>query len=328
MAAVIPRLAAGIGNPNRQLMRTLITGGAGFIGTHLANRLQSMGWLVRVLDDLSSGNPDGLHEQIFLQRGDVNDIPQLWTLLQGVEVVFHLAARVSVPASAHYPGEYNTVNVGGTVSLLEASRDVGVKRVILASSATVYGALPTQPVSEDVTLRPAAPYAVSKVAAEHYLLSLARINHFEAVALRIFNAYGPQQPAPPVNAPVIPRFMQDVLHRRSVLIFGDGTQTRDFIYVDDVVDGLVAAAIKPNLSGEIINIGSGVGTSINDLAATVGQAVGQTPSLLHNLQLEGGVPQLVADISKAQAVLDFRPQVDLDAGLEQTFRLDPKFRTA
>ena len=287
-----------------------------------------MGWLVRVLDDLSSGSPDRLHEQIFLQRGDVNDIPQLWTLLQGVDVVFHLAARVSVPASAHYPREYNTVNVGGTVSLLEACRDVGVKRVVLASSATVYGALPTQPVSEDVALRPATPYAVSKVAAEQYLFSMARINKFEALALRIFNAYGPQQSFPPVNAPVVPRFLQDVLHQRSVLIFGDGTQTRDFVYVDDVIDGLVAAGIRSDLNGEIFNIGSGTGTSINDLAAAIGEAVGESTNLLHNLQVDGGVPRLVADISKAQAELEFQPSVDLATGLMRTCERDSNFRTA
>ena len=287
-----------------------------------------MGWLVRVLDDLSSGSPDRLHEQIFLQRGDVNDIPQLWTLLQGVDVVFHLAARVSVPASAHYPREYNTVNVGGTVSLLEACRDVGVKRVVLASSATVYGALPIQPVSEDVALRPATPYAVSKVAAEQYLFSMARINKFEAVVLRIFNAYGPQQSIPPVNAPVVPRFLQDVLHQRSVLVFGDGTQTRDFVYVDDVVDGLVAAGIRSDLNGEIFNIGSGTGTSINDLAAAIGEAVGESTNLLHNLQVDGGVPRLVADISKAQAELEFQPSVDLATGLMRTCERDSNFRTA
>lgn len=282
---------------------------------------------MRVLDDLSSGSPDRLHGQIFLQRGDVNDIPQLWSLLQGVDVVFHLAARVSVPASAHYPREYNSVNVGGTVSLLEACRDVGVRRVVLASSATVYGALSSQPVSEEETLRPAAPYAVSKVAAEHYLFSMARICKFEAVALRIFNAYGPQQPIPPVNAPVVPRFLQDVLHHRSILIFGDGTQTRDFIYVDDVVDGLVAAAIRPELDGEIFNIGSGAGTSINDLVVAIGEAVGETPNLLHNLQVDGGVPRLVADISKAEAELEFRPSVDLVTGLRCTCKLDSNFRT-
>ena len=309
-------------------MKTLITGGAGFIGAHLANRLQGMGWLVRVLDDLSSGSPDHLHGQIFLQRGDVNDIPRLWSLLQGVDVVFHLAARVSVPASVHYPREYNTVNVGGTVSLLEACRDVGIRRVVLTSSATVYGALPTQPVTEDVTLRPATPYAVSKVAAEHYLLSLARINQFEAVALRIFNAYGPQQSIPPVNAPVVPRFIQDVLHQRSVIIFGDGSQTRDFIYIDDVVDGIIAAATQPNLNGQIVNIGSGVGTSINDLAAAIGEAVGKSPSLLHNMQVDGGVPQLVADISKAQAELNFQPRVDLAVGLKRTCQLDSNFQAA
>ncbi len=309
-------------------MKTLITGGAGFIGTHLANRLQGMGWLVRVLDDLSSGNPDHLHEQIFLQRGDVNDIPQLWSLLQGVDVVFHLAARVSVPASTHYPREYNTVNVGGTVSLLEACRDVGVRRVVLTSSAAVYGAFPVQPVAEEAPLRPTVPYAVSKVAAEHYLLSLARINGFDAVALRIFNAYGPQQLIPPVNAPVVPRFLQDILHQRSALIFGDGAQIRDFIYVDDVVDGIVAAATQTNLNGQIINIGSGVGTSIDNLVLTIGEVLGKSPSLLHNMQVDGGVPQLVADISKARTELNFQPQVDLAAGLRRTCALDPNFQAA
>lgn len=308
-------------------MKTLITGGAGFLGAHLANHLRGMGWLVRVLDDLSSGSPDHLNEQIFLQRGDVNDIPQLWALLQGIDVVFHLAARVSVPASAHYPREYNTVNVGGTVSLLEACREVGIPRVVLASSAAVYGAQPGQPVSEDMPSRPAAPYAVSKVAAEHYLFSLARISGFEAVALRIFNAYGPHQPAPPVNAPVVPRFMRDVQQRRSVLIFGDGTQTRDFVYVDDVVTGLAAAATRTGLQNRVFNIGSGRGTSINELAAAIGEAEGLEPSLLHNLEADGGVPQLVADITRAQEELDYRPCVGLAEGLQRMRSLDSRFRS-
>lgn len=302
-------------------MQTLITGGAGFLGAHLANRLHNEGWLVRVLDDLSAGNPHRLSSRIFLQRGDINNIPQLWSLLQDVDVVFHLAARVSVPASAHYPKEYNAVNVGGTVSLLEACRDVGVQRVVFASSATVYGSQAAQPVKEDAPVRPAAPYAVSKLAAEQYLFSLARLNGFEAVALRIFNAYGPHQEAPPVNAPVIPRFMQDALHQRSVLVFGDGQQTRDFIFVDDVVDALAAAAHAPDIGCEIINVGSGREVSINALADMIGATVGQAPNVLRNTRASGGVPRLVADTAKARRLLHCQPQVTLEAGLKRLFAL-------
>lgn len=302
-------------------MQTLITGGAGFLGAHLANRLHNEGWLVRVLDDLSAGNPHRLSSRIFLQRGDINNIPQLWSLLQDVDVVFHLAARVSVPASAHYPKEYNAVNVGGTVSLLEACRDVGVQRVVFASSATVYGSQAAQPVKEDAPVRPAAPYAVSKLAAEQYLFSLARLNGFEAVALRIFNAYGPHQDAPPVNAPVIPRFMQDALHQRSVLVFGDGQQTRDFIFVDDVVDALAAAAHAPDIGCEIINVGSGREVSINALADMIGATVGQAPNVLRNTRASGGVPRLVADTAKARRLLHCQPQVTLEAGLKRLFAL-------
>lgn len=302
-------------------MHTLITGGAGFLGAHLARRLQGQGWMVRVLDNLSSGNSDHLPADIFLHRGDVNDIPQLWSLLQGVDVVFHLAARVSVPASTHYPCEYNTVNVGGTVSLLEACRDVGVRRVILASSATVYGPQARQPVTEDVPVNPQDPYAISKVAAEHYLFTLARLNGFEAVALRIFNAYGPHQAVPPVHAPVIPRFMQDIVNRRSVLVFGDGTQTRDFIFVDDVVDAFVAAVDAPQANCQIINIGSGHEVSINELAALIGATAGRRPNLLHNTQVPGGTPRLLADVTKARRLLDFQPRVSLAAGLKQLHAL-------
>ncbi len=208
-------------------MRVLITGGAGFIGAHLANRLVQRGVGVRVLDDLSSGDPANLQPGVNFNRGDVRDVPKLWSLLQGVDVVFHLAALVSVPASVLYPREYNDVNVGGTVALLEACRDVGVRRVVLASSATVYGDQPQQPVTEEMAPNPAVPYAVSKLAAERYLFTIGRLSGFESVALRIFNAYGPGQPLPPTHAPVVPLFMQQIIGRGSVIVFGGGQQTRD-----------------------------------------------------------------------------------------------------
>ena len=238
-------------------MRILVTGGAGFIGVHLANRLHREGRLVRVLDNLSSGDPALLDSGINLTRGDVRDVPKLWSLLQGVDVVYHLAALVSVPASVLYPREYNDINVGGTVALLEACRDVGVRRVVFASSATVYGDQKVKPVSEELSPHPAVPYAVSKLAAERYLFTIGRLENFETVALRIFNAYGPGQPLPPAHAPVIPLFMHQILGGGSVVVFGDGAQSRDFVYIDDVVDALVSAGSATGVNQQVINVGSG-----------------------------------------------------------------------
>ncbi|MGC8839664.1 MAG: NAD-dependent epimerase/dehydratase family protein, partial [Anaerolineae bacterium] len=208
-------------------MRILITGGAGFIGSALANRLVAEGHDVLVLDNLSAGDPSRLAREVLFTRGDVRDVPKLWTLLQGVDCVYHLAARVSVPESVLYPREYNEVNVGGTVALMEAARDVGVGRVILTSSGTVYGAQPSQPVHEQMPPRPLAPYAVSKVAAEYYVHTLGSLYGMETVVLRIFNAYGPGQFIPAAHAPVIPLFMWQAVRGASLVIFGDGEQTRD-----------------------------------------------------------------------------------------------------
>jgi UDP-glucose 4-epimerase len=307
-------------------MRFLITGGAGFIGSHLANHLHQQGHYVRVLDDMSSGNPGSLHPDIFVKRGDVRDVPTLWTLLHGVDVVYHLAALVSVPASILYPRDYNDVNVGGTVALLEACRDVGVGRIVLASSATVYGSQQVQPVTEDVRSKPAVPYAVTKVAAEHYLFTMSRLVGFETVSLRIFNAYGPGQPLPPTHAPVIPYIMQQIVQNASVVLYGDGRQTRDFLYIDDVVEALAAAAVAPNIDRQTINVGSGVETSINELALLIGQVVGKKPQLLHNQEVSGGVDRLVADITRAEDLLDFQPKVSLKKGLQNLYKQDPNFR--
>lgn len=307
-------------------MRVLITGGAGFIGSHLANHLYAQGHYVRVLDDMTSGDPDRLHPEIYVKRGDVRDVPTLWSLLQGVDVVYHLAALVSVPASILYPRDYNDVNVGGTVALLEACRDVGVDRVILASSATVYGDQPSQPVQENAIPMPAAPYAVTKMAAEQYLFTMGALIGFEAVSLRIFNAYGPGQPLPPTHGPVIPYVMQQVNQNGSVIVFGDGNQTRDFVYIDDVVQALGAAATAPNVDRQIINIGSGIETSINQAAEAIGQVLKKRPRLLHNREKSGGTARLVAHIGKAQALLDYAPRVDLPAGLEMLYRHDPMFK--
>ena len=307
-------------------MRVLITGGAGFIGSHLANFLHGQGHYVRVLDDMSSGDPERLHPDIYVKRGDARDVPTLWSLLQGVDVVYHLAALVSVPASILYPRDYNDVNVGGTVALLEACRDVGVGRVVLASSATIYGEQPTQPVHENALPAPTAPYAVTKMAAEQYLFTMGALVGFEAVSLRIFNAYGPGQSLPPTHGPVIPYVMQQVVQNGSVIIFGDGSQSRDFVYIDDVVHALAAAGAAPNVDRQIVNIGSGQETSINQIAELIGDVVGKQPRLLHNREKSGGTARLVADIAKAKFLLDYNPRVGLQAGLEMLYRNDPLFK--
>lgn len=307
-------------------MRFLITGGAGFIGAALANALVREGHHVRVLDDLSAGDPSRLLPDVSFTRGDVRDVPKLWTLLQDVHGVFHLAARVSVPESVLYPREYNDVNVGGTVSVMAAMRDVGVRRVVLASSGTVYGDQPHQPVNEEARPNPLAPYAVSKIAAEHYVFTLGRLYGIETVALRIFNAYGPGQLIPPAHAPVIPQFLKQAAGGGTVVIFGDGRQTRDFVYIDDVVHALIAAMMAPNVDRQIINVGSGKETSINELVRLIGRVVGRTPEVIYNEAQGGGVSRLVADLRKAERLLGFRPEVELEEGLRLLLAQDPQFR--
>lgn len=306
-------------------MRVLVTGGAGFLGAHLANRLHSLGYYVRVLDNLSSGEPAALDPGINFSRGDVRDIPKIWSLLNGVDVVYHMAALVSVPASVLYPREYNDVNVGGTVALLEACRDVGVRRVVLASSATVYGLQSVKPVTEDLYPNPDVPYAVSKLAAERYLFTIGRLEGFETVALRIFNAYGPGQQLPATLAPVVPQFMHHIIGRGSVVIFGDGSQTRDFVYVDDVVDSLVSAGAAPNVDQQVINVGSGEETSINELVQQISTTVGASADVIYNSEKSSGIQHLVADLTKARQLLKFKPRVSLAEGLRRFAREDPRF---
>jgi UDP-glucose 4-epimerase len=307
-------------------VRFLITGGAGFIGAALADRLVREGHHVRALDDLSAGDPSRLDSRVLFTRGDVKDVPKLWTLLQNVDCVYHLAARVSVPESILYPRDYNDVNVGGTVAVMEAVRDAGVKRVVLASSGAVYGEQRKQPVSERIIPNPDSPYAVSKIASEHYVFTIGALYDIETVALRMFNAYGPGQFVPASHAPVIPQFLKQALGGGSLIVFGDGNQTRDFVYIDDVVDALFAAATAADVDRQIINVGSGQEVSINQLVEKVARATGREVNHLYSQANDGGVSRLVADISLARRKLGFRPKVGLDKGLELMLNQDPQFR--
>lgn len=306
-------------------MRFLVTGGAGFLGAALANRLVKDGHHVLVLDDLSNGKQERLTTAVTFHHGDVDSIPLLWSLLQDVDCVYHLAARVSVAQSILHPHDYNRVNVGGTVSLMEAMRDTGVSRVVFTSSGAIYGQQPEQPVHEDDLPQPDSPYAVSKWAAEQYIHTIGQLWDIETVALRIFNAYGPSQSLPVSHAPVVPRFLQQALTGGSIVLFGDGAQTRDFVYVDDVVAALVTAATAKNMNRQVINIGSGVETSVAGLVDEIEKVNGRSVKRICNREKTGGVPRLVADISRAKALLGFRPQIDLATGLQRILDQDNRF---
>ena len=307
-------------------MNFLITGAAGFLGSSFANQLAREGHQVRGLDDLSTGDPKSLSPDVHFTRGDVSDRPKLWTLLQEVDVVYHLAARVSVPESVLYPRDYNNVNVGGTVALMEAMRDVGVRRVVLASSGAVYGDLANQPLTESLTPAPRSPYAVSKLSAEYYVRTIGGLWGIETVSLRIFNAYGPGQHLPASHPPVVPHYLKQALRGGTLVAHGDGSQTRDYVYVDDVVSALVASATAPNVNGLVINVGSGTETSIKDLIQQVLETTNSKAEVIYNAKTSGGVSRMRADLSLANQKLNYRPSLSLAEGLRLTLKRDARFK--
>jgi UDP-glucose 4-epimerase len=306
-------------------MNFLIAGGAGFLGSALSNRLARQGHHVRVLDDLSTGDPEQLESTVHFTRGDVNDRPTLWTLLQDVDCVYHLAARVSVPESILFPRDYSHVNVGGTVTLMEAARDAGTPRVVLTSSGAVYGNQDAPMVSEAMQPSPSSPYAVSKLAAEWYVRTIGALSGIETICLRVFNAYGPGQRIPPSHPPVIPNFIRQSLQDGTLIFHGDGNQTRDYVYVDDVVNALVAAAAVKGMDGRVINVGSGTETSIRELARLVVSVTEGDPEEVFNPRISGGVSRMCADISLAKEKLNYVPLIPLEMGLRLTVERDPQF---
>jgi UDP-glucose 4-epimerase len=308
-------------------MNFLITGAAGFLGAALARRLVREGHQVRGIDDYSTGEPQEVPGVLF-NRGDVNDRPKLWTLLQEVDCVYHLAARVSVSESISYPREYNAVNVGGTVSLMEAMRDVGVKRVVFISSGAVYGDQEKQPLRESDTPDPRSPYAVSKLAAEYYVRTIGALWGIETVCLRVFNAYGPGQHLPASHPPVIPNMLRQAAGQGTVVVHGDGRQTRDFVFVDDVVRAMVASATAQGIDRSIINVGSGAETSIAEAARLVIEVTGSDAEIIHSPRSSAGVARLCADLTVAKEKLGFDPRVSLREGLALMLERDARFRRA
>ena len=307
-------------------MNFLITGAAGFLGSALANRLAREGHQVRGIDDLSTGDPQSLSPDMLFTRGDVNDRPKLWTLLQDVDCVYHLAARVLVAESILYPREYNAVNVGGTVSLMEAMRDVGVRRVVFISSGAVYGDQGEQPLREDAPLNPHSPYAVSKLSAEYYVRTIGDLWSIETVCLRVFNAYGPGQHLPASHPPVIPNFLRQAVRGGTLVMHSDGSQTRDYVFVDDAVNAMVAAATAPGVERLRINVGSGTETSIRELANLVIQVTKSKAEVMYNPRTNAGVSRMCADLTLAREKLGYRPRVSLAEGLRLTLERDLRFK--
>jgi len=308
-------------------MRFLITGAAGFLGAPLANSLTADGHRVVGLDDLSTGDPDRLVPDVHLVRGDINDRPKLWSLLQDVDCVYHLAARVIIPESMLYPREYNQVNVGGTVTLMEAMRDVGVKRVIFISSGTIYGNQRNQPLKERCRPNPRSPYAVSKLSAEYYIRTIGDLWGIETVCLRVFNAYGPMQPLPPAHAPVIPYCFRQAVENGTIVVHGSGKQTRDYVYIDDVVNAMKSASYAEKINRLIINVGSGVETSVLEIIKTVIDTTGMKPEIVVNKSHDSGPSRMCADLSLAKKKLNYEPQTTLAEGFERILQEDPRFKS-
>jgi UDP-glucose 4-epimerase len=298
----------------------LVTGGAGFIGSHLVDALVARGDEVRVLDDLSSGLAAALDPAARLIVGDVSDPKTLAEAVQGCEVVFHLAAHRSVPHSIEEPLATDRANTHGTLAVLCAARDAGVRRVVAASSSSVYGGAPTLPTPESAPTLPRSPYAVSKLAGEHYVRVFAELYGLEAVSLRYFNVYGPRQRPDSRYAAVVPRFLSALRSGHRPLVHGDGRQSRDFTYVADTVAATLAAAEAPAdlVAGRAFNVACGVSHTVLEVLSLLGELAGVDPRPCHTEARPGDVRHTLADTSEARRCLGFVAKVPLEDGLKAT----------
>ena len=298
-------------------MTALVTGGAGFIGSHLADALAGRGEKVRILDDLSTGRRENLRPDAEFIEGSVADAGAVSSAVKGVEVVSHLAAVVSVQECLDDPVRANEVNAVGTARILQAAAAAGVRRVVFAGSAAVYGDSPVLPKREDLPPDPLSTYAVSKLAGEHLGRTAPGI---EFVALRFFNVYGPRQNPDSQYAAVVPIFLRHLESGRPLPVFGDGSQTRDFTHVNDVATGLLLAADRPGLHGRVYNLAVGRAVTVTDMAHALGRATGRPVEFEFRPPRAGEILHSVADVRLADRDLGYRARIPLDEGLAETVR--------
>lgn len=306
-------------------MRILVTGGAGFIGGHISERLLSLGHEVTVLDDLSTGKLENIqalmgHDRFHFCQGSILDLPLLRELIQNrrIEGISHQAARPSVARSIEDPLATNEVNITGTLNVLKVAHEAGCRRVVAASSSSIYGNTPVLPKREDMHYRPRSPYAASKVAGELYLQVFHAVYGLQTVGLRYFNVYGPQQDPNSHYAAVIPKFIRLALSGEPLPIEGDGAQTRDFTYIDDVVGANLLGLTGREMHGECVNIGYGEQTSISSLAETVIRQTRSSSKIEYRDPRPGDVRDSLADISQANSLLGYKPAHPLADGLVAT----------
>jgi UDP-glucose 4-epimerase len=299
----------------------LVTGGAGFIGSHLVVALLRRGDDVRVLDNFSTGfrsNLASVDGEFELLEGDLRSYERVHAAVRGCDAVLHQGALPSVPRSVQDPLTSSEINIGGTLNVLLTARDEGVRRVVVASSSSVYGNTPGLPRVETMAASPLAPYAVAKLAAEQYALSFNRVYGLEAVALRYFNVFGPRQDPASQYSAVIPKFIVALKQGQAPEIHGDGEQSRDFTFVDDVVQANLLAIDAPDAAGRAYNIACGQQRSLNDLVRSLNQMLGTDIEAIHIAPRAGDVKHSLADIGLARRLLGYEPSVDFEVGLERT----------
>jgi nucleoside-diphosphate-sugar epimerase len=302
------------------MARVVVTGGGGFIGSNLVRALLERGDEVRVLDNFSTGNRANLDAlDVEIVEGELRSYERVHNAVRKTEVVYHLGALGSVPRSVQDPLTSSAVNVEGTLNVLLAARDEGVRRVVFSSSTSVYGSSRKLPTTEDTPPDPISPYGVAKLAAERYCISFSRVyESFESVVLRYFNVFGPRQSPLSQYAAVVPLFVTAIDAGRPVQIHGDGEQSRDFTYVGNIIDASIRAGETVGASGEIFNIAAGSPASVNQLADTIGSILGQPVAKEHLPPRAGDIRDSWADLSKAERILGYRPAIGLEEGLRRT----------
>jgi nucleoside-diphosphate-sugar epimerase len=304
-------------------MRYLVTGGAGFIGSNIVDELLRRGHDVTVLDDFSSGKEENLTtavKKIRLVRGDICDLEAAREACEGADYVLHLAARTSVPRSVKDPIETNRVNIDGTLNVLVAARDAKVRRVVYAASSAAYGETPTLPKVETMPSAPISPYGVTKLVGEMYAQLFGRAYGLENVSVRYFNVFGPRQDPTSQYSGVLSRFMLAVIEGSAPVVFGDGEQSRDFTYVDNVVDVSLRACEAAGASGKVFNGGTGVRISLNDVLKLLGEISGGAIPVKYDQPRAGDILHSQADIELAAQVLGYHPRVDFEEGLRRTWK--------